>query len=83
MQEQQWQAIKHAFEESSDRSVEDRLRILSDLEPNLRLEVERMFFRRTNNKTFNQVSYRNDVGYYAWKVLICHLLLLMVLNYIQ
>ena len=47
MKEQQWQTIKNAFEESSDRSVEDRLRILSDLEPDLRLEVERMLDRKS------------------------------------
>ncbi len=70
MQEQQWQTIKHAFEESSDRSMEDRLRILSDLEPDLRLEVERMLKSYDSDRSSGHDSLAGLPGPGFWSSLI-------------
>ena len=70
MKEQQWQTIKNAFEESSDRSVEDRLRILNDLEPDLRLEVERMLKSYDSDRSSGHDSVAGLPGPGFWSRLI-------------
>ena len=70
MKEQQWETIKQAFEESSDRSFDDRLRILSDLEPDLRIEVERMLKSYDSDRSSGHDSVAGLPGPGFWSRLI-------------
>ncbi len=70
MTEQQWQRVKLAFEETSDRSPEDRLPILSDLDLDTRLQVERMLSSYDSDRNSGVTSFPGLPGPGFWSRVI-------------